>query len=618
MYRRDLRDTTHDGYLHTAAVADTTLQVAPDPTSDAIAYAKAREGRSELWLWDGETDTRLTANGVLAMRYGRGDQRWFDWHPDGTHIAYIDAEGTLSTVAVATGETRQLTTHDDPDLAAAYGPNGDRIALVTDAFSRASLAVTDADGGGTVALADDEYLYGQPAWGPDGAVYAVRAPHRSLFDEQAAVIRASVGDDPLATTEIQPLFDREAVRATSVRPNPTGETVAFVHDASGFDAIAVVDTTGGDPETVHAVDGAEVADPAWHPDGDRLAATVTHDASTRLVTVERATGETETLDATGVHTGPRFDGDRLLVVRDTPHQPPTVYDATAGEHVTPSETRGGLDAVVKPETIEYESAGRTIQAVVYPPTDADAPILVHPHGGPTALDMLGFDPRAAYFARLGYCVVMPNYRGSDGYGRAFRMANDGDWGGGDLQDVIGAADAAAEAYDDADGERVGIYGGSGGGLMTINALGNSDRFLAGAAFYGVYDYETFVDDTDDVGWQLMKRELGSLATEIDNYRAASPIRHAEAIDEPTLVLHGEEDARVPISQSEQLVEELEHHGGRYEFRRYDGEQHGFVSQDAFVDAYTRVADLFAKYLRNQPDDGSSRPHETDEPARTSN
>ena len=254
--------------------------------------------------------------------------------------------------------------------------------------------------------------------------------------------------------------------------------------------------------------------------------------------------------------------------------------------------------------------------MVYPP-DSDAeggsvPLLVKPHGGPTAFDGFGFDHRAAYFAALGYAVVRPNYRGSDGFGRAFRMANDGDWGGGDLDDVVRAADATAARYDAVDGDRVGIFGGSGGGLMTVNALGNSDRFRAGAAFYGVYDYESFVDDTDDVGWQLLKRELGDFVRDLDAYRDASPIRTVPDIDDPLMVLHGEADARVPISQSEQLVEELERHDVRHELRRYEGEPHGFGELEHVLDAYTRVADLFAKYLRKLPDDGSSRPYEPPE------
>ncbi|WP_425493261.1 alpha/beta hydrolase family protein [Halorubrum ezzemoulense] len=177
---------------------------------------------------------------------------------------------------------------------------------------------------------------------------------------------------------------------------------------------------------------------------------------------------------------------------------------------------------------------------------------------------------------------------------------------------VGARPGAGVRERAVDGDRVGIFGGSGGGLMTVNALGNSDRFRAGAAFYGVYDYESFVDDTDDVGWQLLKRELGDFVADLDAYRDASPIRTVPDIDDPLMVLHGEEDARVPISQSEQLVAELEKHDARHELRRYEGEPHGFGELDHVLDAYTRVADLFAKYLRRLPDDGSSRSYEPPE------
>jgi dipeptidyl aminopeptidase/acylaminoacyl peptidase len=285
---------------------------------------------------------------------------------------------------------------------------------------------------------------------------------------------------------------------------------------------------------------------------------------------------------------------------------------TPGRRVTPSSVAGLRDRLPAPESLTYRNDGEAIHAIVHPPADdataGSVPLLVKAHGGPTSFDRYRFDWRASYLAALGYAVICPNYRGSDGFGRSFRMANDGDWGGGDLSDVVAAADAVAAEYEAVDGERAGIYGGSGGGLMTVNALARSDRFDAGAAFYGVYDYESFVDDTDDVGWQLMKRELGDLATDLENYRDASPIRHVESIDAPLLVLHGEADARVPISQSERLVERLEAHDGRYEFQRYPGEAHGFAGREAIVDAYTRVADLFAKYLRVDPDDGASRPH----------
>jgi dipeptidyl aminopeptidase/acylaminoacyl peptidase len=616
MYRRDLRDTDFDGLLADMAVADAAVQALPAPSGDRIAYAKDREGQVDLWLLEDGADSRLTPDGVLAMRYGRDDPRWFDWSPNGDRIVYVDADGTATTVDVETGATRALTRHDAADLAVAWSPDGDDIAVVTDAFSRRSLAFVGPGGDRIEAVADDEYLYGAPRWYGRGVI-ATRSTHRDLFDYEAGLVGAD-------RESVETLFTEEAVRAASPRPRPGHQQVAFVHDASGYDAVYLTD--GAAVREVYAIDGAEVADPAWHDDGDRLAVTVTEDATVSVHVVDVApVDDLGAVDpgeplAEGVevaaegdhHTAPRWDGDDLLAVADTPARPPAVRNLGFDYQVTPAGVVGLDERVPAPETTTYESGDREVQAVVYPPA-ADAstdsvPLLVKPHGGPTSFDRLGFDHRAAYFAALGYAVVLPNYRGSDGYGRAFRMANDGDWGGEDLADVVRAADAVADRYDAVDGSRAGIFGGSGGGLMTVNALCRSDRFLAGAAFYGVYDYESFVDDTDDVGWQLMKRELGDLSTDLANYRDASPLRHVEELEAPLLVLHGEDDARVPISQSEQLVAKLESHRKRYEFQRYEGEPHGFGKRENVVDAYTRVADLFAKYLGTAPDDGSSRPH----------
>ncbi|WP_418281992.1 prolyl oligopeptidase family serine peptidase [Halorubrum sp. DTA98] len=615
MYRRDARDTSLDGLLADLATVDGVVRAAPGPDG-SIAYVKSREDRTDLWLLADGDDRRLTSEGVLAMRSGRTDAQWVDWGPDGERIAVVTGDGDLATVDADSGRVEVLTDWDDGISGLAWGESG--IAVVTDHFSRASLAVVDPDGTGIDVRADDEWLYADPRW-DDDALVAARSTHRHFFDHRASIVRVDADGD------VETLFAESGVRAACPRPRSgSAAEIAFVHDGTGFDAVYALDLddADADPVRIHAVDDAEVADPRWDADGDRLAVTVTHGGRAHVhevavdgAAVDANTTVREVATDDAVHTGPRWDADggRLLAVRDTPTEPPAVVDVERGERLTPSTTAGMADRLPEPEAFTYDAGGRTIHAMVHPPASDAAPdsvpLVVKPHGGPTTYDGFGFDHRAAYVAALGYAVVRPNYRGSDGFGRAFRMANDGDWGGGDLDDVIASADATAARYEAVDGDRVGVFGGSGGGLMTVNALGRSDRFRCGAAFYGVYDYERFVDDTDDVGWQLMKRELGNLVDDLDGYREASPIRTVPDIDDPLAVLHGEDDVRVPISQSERLVEELERHDVRHEFRRYDDEPHGFRRRDTVVDAYTRVADLFAKYLRHDPDDGTSRPYE---------
>ena len=632
MYRRDLRDTDYDGLLADTAVADRVVQAAVGPDG-RIAYAKNRELTTDVWLAADGEDRRLTSEGAAAMRYGRTDARWLDWSPGGDRIAFVTAAAELATVDADTGAVEVLTDTDGGISGLAWGEPG--IAIVTDEFSRASLAVVSPDGDRIEAVANDEYLYADPHWQGESVV-ATRSEHADLFDYEAALVRVPLdGGSDGGVTE---LFAEPGVRAACPRPRPgTDAGVAFVHDGSGYDAVYGVGGDGDDgddsPTPIYGVSETEVAAPEWNDAGDRLAVTATSDGRAHVHAVDvdgpladagpglgaepgAAAGATVLATGDAIHGAPRWDGDRVVSVRETPTEPPAVVDAASGERLTPTATAGLSTRLRSPEAFTYDSDGTEVHAMVHPPeTDAEpasVPLLVKPHGGPTAFDGFGFDHRAAYFAALGYAVVRPNYRGSDGFGRTFRMANDGDWGGGDLDDVVRAADATAARYDAVDGDRVGIFGGSGGGLMTVNALGNSDRFRAGAAFYGVYDYESFVDDTDDVGWQLLKRELGDFVADLDAYRDASPIRTVPDIDDPLMVLHGEEDARVPISQSEQLVAELERHDVRHELRRYEGEPHGFGEREHVVDAYTRVADLFAKYLRRLPDDGSSRPYEPPE------
>ncbi|MFB6235572.1 MAG: prolyl oligopeptidase family serine peptidase [Halopenitus sp.] len=630
MYRRDLRDESQDCLLADMAMVDSDVQAAVGPDG-RVAYVKTREGSMDLWLLTDDGERRLTSEGVLAMRYGRTDAQWFDWSPDGDLIAFVTADSELATVDADTGQVDVLTDWDGGIAGVAWGPAG--IAVVTDHFSRASLAVVSPDGDRFRVVADDEYLYADPRWQSD-ALVATQSTHEDFFDHEAALVRVPLDGD------VKTLFAEAGVRAASPRPRPEGDgDLAFVHDGRGYDAVygfdgdAIADAPdGGDPVELYAVSETEVADPVWNDAGDELAVTATADGRAHVHTVavdgaisSHGAEKAGTVRASGdaIHSRPAWDGDRLLTVRDAPATPPSVVDVDAEDaddagnaddaELTPSSTAGLEARLPAPEAFTYESDDQTIHAMVHPPADdaaADSvPLLVKAHGGPTAYDGFEFDYRAAYFAALGYAVVRPNYRGSDGFGRAFRMANDGDWGGGDLDDVIRAADATAERYDAVDGDRVGIFGGSGGGLMTVNALGNSDRFRCGAAFYGVYDYETFLDDTDDVGWQLMKRELGNLVDDLEAYRDASPIQSVPDIDDPLAVLHGAEDSRVPISQSEQLVDELAAHDVRHEFRRYEGEPHGFLGRENVVDAYTRVADLFAKYLQRAPDDGSSQPYE---------
>jgi Tol biopolymer transport system component len=262
MYRRDLRDTGTDDLLADAATAELAEQVVPEPADsdrDRLAYAASSEHRTDLWLSDDGETRKLTSRGVLAQRYTHVDPRWFDWHPDGEAIAYAGQDDdclSIWTVDPETGEKSRVTHHDADDGGPRFSPDGESIAFVTDNWSPGSLAVASADGDRVEVVRDDEFLYVDPRWADAETLYAVRTRHRDLSDRASRIVRVS------RDGEVEEVFASDSVNAYAPRPRPDSEEVAFVHDASGFDAVYVTGPDHREPEQFLAESGTDFGAPS--------------------------------------------------------------------------------------------------------------------------------------------------------------------------------------------------------------------------------------------------------------------------------------------------------------------------------------------------------------------
>lgn len=604
MYRRHSRDKSYDVFLSELAVAvsgGSNPQALPSPDGQYIAFPASREDRSDLWLLDERgNESRLTAGCLVTSPYPRYhvDAGWMNWHPTESSLAYISTiagSADLWIADVETGEKARVTRHSEPDGDPSFSPDGSELAFVTDHWTQNGLAVAGVDGERLQALRRDEYSYADPRWLDLETLLAVRTPRFDAYDYETELVRIS------RDGELDVAFGREGVKAYAPRPRPDTDDFAFIQDSSGYDALSF-QRADGSVETLFEPNMAVVGAPTWNDQGTKLAVTVTANCESQvwIVSIDGSTDQVSSVR--GLHSMPAWRGDDVISVLTTPTVPLAVQGVTADEALTQFSAVGFDRRLVEPERMTYRSTGDVkIQAMVYlPPSGSDipdsVPVLVNPHQGPTLFDGFGFDYPPQYFAALGYAVVQPNYRGSAGFGREFRNRNDRAWGVDDLDDVVNAADAVAEKYPIVDGDRAGIFGSSLGGVMTVNALGKSNRFEAGAAFSGIYDYVRFIDDTADAGTRLLTREFGPPAENIETYRKLSPVRVAKDIDVPILVLHGEEDEMVNVNQSELLVESLAAYEKEYEYHPYPEEGHAFTRREAVVDAYTRVADFFEKYL----------------------
>ncbi|MBF2025155.1 MAG: S9 family peptidase, partial [Oscillatoriales cyanobacterium C42_A2020_001] len=218
----------------------------------------------------------------------------------------------------------------------------------------------------------------------------------------------------------------------------------------------------------------------------------------------------------------------------------------------------------------------------YPPQNKDytasngerPPLLVKSHGGPTAATSTAFNLKIQYWTSRGFAVLDVNYRGSTGYGRAYRDALKGQWGIADVDDCANGAKYLTESGL-VDGDRLVIDGGSAGGYTTLCALTFRDVFKAGASYYGVSDLEALATDTHKFESRYLDSLIGPYPERKDLYVERSPIHSTQFLNCPVIFFQGDEDKVVPPNQAEMMVNALKEKGLPVAYVLYEGEQHGF-------------------------------------------
>ena len=218
----------------------------------------------------------------------------------------------------------------------------------------------------------------------------------------------------------------------------------------------------------------------------------------------------------------------------------------------------------------------------YPPRNASCrapagelpPLLVMGHGGPTGATSDTLNPATQFWTSRGFAVIDVDYRGSTGYGRAYRERLYGEWGVADVEDCVAGALHLADTGR-ADRDRLAIRGGSAGGYTTLAALTFHDAFGAGASYYGISDLEVLAADTHKFEARYLDRLVGKWPADRDVYRARSPLHHASRLGCPIIFFQGLDDRVVPPNQAELMVDALDRQGLPVACLMFEGEGHGF-------------------------------------------
>ncbi|MGZ6036565.1 MAG: alpha/beta fold hydrolase [Myxococcaceae bacterium] len=564
------------------------------------------------------------------------DETGIAWSPDGKQLAFLsNAAGKeqpqLFVADVSTGSVRKLTSFQGSLSSPRWSPDGKTLAVlviegttaekgptgpasrqtgVVDELAPARrLALVNAADGHLRVLSPANLFIHEFAWSPDSQRFAAIAspPPGDANWWTAKLYTLEVG--PGATRVVH------APRLQIAEPtwSPDGKQLAFIEglmsdeDVNGGD-VFVLPATGGTPRNLTPDLKASAVELHW-PSLDKLLFVAHSQGELAVVSVHPARGALSVLwkgaERISAGEGPGLslarDGVTSAVLKESFSQPPEVYAGSPGAWVPLTHRNAGVKSPAGPvKSITWKSDGFDVQGWLLAPLAVKPgekhPMIVLVHGGPSSAAQPTFEWKGtAYdFVAHGYYVFMPNPRGSFGQGQAFTRANVKDFGGGDLKDILAGVDAV-ERQAPIDDKRLGVYGHSYGGFMTMWTVTHSQRFKAAVAGAGIADWVAYYGQNGIDQW--MVPFFGTTAyKDPAAYDRFSPIRYIAAARTPTFLYVGERDVECPADQSLQFHAGLDAMGVPNSLVIYAGEGHGIREAEHKADLKKRILDWFDRYL----------------------
>ncbi|HEY0027795.1 MAG TPA: prolyl oligopeptidase family serine peptidase [Allosphingosinicella sp.] len=391
-------------------------------------------------------------------------------------------------------------------------------------------------------------------------------------------------------------FTAEPARYTEPRFSPDGKSILVITDAgSDLRRLVEIDIATGKRTILSGEGPWEVEDYDLSDDGRRLAYALNEDGFSRVVLTDTSTRRALKAPELprGVLTAMKFspDGRRLAVSLSSATSAGDVWAWDLRDNRltrwTTSEL-GGLDParLAEPRLIRFRSFdGLSVPAFVYRPRNVAAgvktPVIMDIHGGPEAQTRPGWNPGAQYFAdQLGATVILPNVRGSEGYGKNYLNLDNAEKREDSVRDIGALLDWIA-AQPDLDAERVAVYGQSYGGYMSLAVMTHyNDRLVGGVERYGISNWISFLQNTEAYRRDNRLAEYGDERNPAMRavLERISPLANVGKIKKPMLVMQGSNDPRVPQSESDRVVERLRRGGVETWYVVFADEGHGFLKK----------------------------------------
>lgn len=609
----DIQPFTIDKLYITRAVADSSWS----PDDKQVAFVTNITGRYNIWLApaQGGWPTQLTVSNQRQVNIA--------WSPKGRWIAYnSDYDGNeqwdLFVVSVDNGQVVNLT--NTPEVAeegAAWSPDGEKLAYSVkpkqapnyeiDTIEILTKKVTHITTNTPPQLSNVYSI-----WSKDGKSIVFTQQRADGKDANIFIVSSAGG----RATNLTPHQGEQNFQATDISPD--GKTLLITSNAgNGYQNAALLEIATK-KITWLTNDKWEVSSGNFSRDGKRVTWMANVDGNQNIFVFDLNTKDLNTKQAHalpiasginslgGAETAFSHDGARLLYRHESGNAPNDLwtYDfATQKPLQITHSLVGGLrsEDMVEPFLVHYPSKDGKwqISAFVYVPYNAEKngqnAAVVAIHGGPTGQSMNSFVRYIQYLVNQGYFVIAPNYRGSTGYGKEFEDADRFDMGGGDLDDVISAAEWMKKTGF-IDAKKLAVVGGSYGGYLTMMAVTKApDLWAAGVPIVPFVNWFTEIENEDASLREYDIATMGDPVKDKARLQERSPINFIDRIKAPLLLLAGGNDPRCPKTEAEQVASAIKKRNGVAELKVYENEGHGFAKTENQIDAYTRVAEFLKKY-----------------------
>ena len=603
------RPVTAEDYFSFRNVADPEIS----PDGKLVVYTvtsvdqKANKRMSRIWMTaiDGSRQPVALTEESASSSSPR-------WSPDGRSIAFLSARDggrqQIWVVALEGGEARRISNLQNGAANLEWSPDGTRFVCTTRTgpppskasdvkhyshinykFNdtgffddrRSHIAVVDAKSGAAKQITDGAgWNDTDPHWSPDSTRIAF------VSDRTGKELDGGHNSDvwviPAEGGELRKISDHDGPDR-SPRWSPDGKLIAFLGavDEEDQPQIYVAPAEGGKPSRAVAKDFDQTAtDLTWAEQGKAIDFVSGVKGTTHMYRIDVASGQIKPLTSgeRSVHAFSSHGDTMVYVANDFEH----LDDLYAGNrqltHVN-EELWSKLE-FGKVERMPYKGAdGWDIDGFLVKPAgwqaDKKYPMILSIHGGPAGMYGVDWYHEFQVYAGRGWAVFFCNPRGSTGYGRRFQRGVALEWGGKAYTDIMNGVEEALKRNSWIDRERLGVTGGSYGGFMTNWIVSHTNLFKAAVTLRSIANFVSD-DGTRDGAYGHSRDFGGDLFHNYEVYWNTSPLKYVSQVKTPTLVLHSENDQRVPIEQGEQWFRALQHYGVTSEFVIFPRENHNLT------------------------------------------